>query len=1027
MFKLILFITFFLRLDATLLAQQQMGQYMAYGPEAKYFSNINFTVYQSKVGFLWIGTQNGIVRFDGKRYKNFFSDYTKPNSPSDNTISDIVEDKNGDIWFCGFWHGLTKYNESTGIFKKYTKPTADNNSDYGIYSGLKESDGNLWFATAGRGLAKYIYEKDSFVLYYPEPDKCKDGSIRGENYVTAICEDKFDANILWVSSFNELYSFNKKTNRFIHYPSGIKYFPFADNTLNNCEADNKGNIWLSSWGAGLLCFNTFTKKYETQKRKPFPKIVTHLKLINDNMLVAGCLDDGLYQLDLKTNAFTNITPPRNPADITVKSTSIQKVSITKDAGVFIGGNYYVYQLHPTYSRLRKNIFYEDMAPPEEILLKNILWDESRRQYWITTAFGKGLYTLKEHETTSKRIVVSETPAPLYKIFNSLIKDARQRIWVLSYYNGIYLWNETKNKFEKPAKGITPLPDSLLNSIFRLQTDSAGNIWMLTQDKFIYFDVINNRYETYPITWGSNYKGAKTLSPAHIRMDAAETPWVITKNGLLVCNRKEKKVRHIYDTAFGGIKFSYNSFWDGAFDAQDNLWLTSPNGIHVYSTRKNVVVNTFTIADGLPSLITTHIAVDKENRIWVNTGAGLAMYNQEKKIWRSFNRLDGMDRDYLDGSISITTNGKIVFDQASGFLLKDATEILSSAKVPVLQITSITVNEKEAISSPQAIKDKKLEFPFNQNNISIEFAAMDWLYPNKTNYLVKIDGLQSANTWTTNPDAHINLTGLAPGNYVVHIKAINSSGVWSNEIKLSITIKPPFWKTWWFIALSIMAIAAILYWLYLFRVQQLLKIQQMRNNISRDLHDEIGSSVSSVNMLSIVAKKQLGDDHPITPLLTQIGQSAQSAGDSIDEIIWSVNPGNDLAQDTINRLRKYLSEIFELHGIEYNIKLPEIDAHKKLSMQVRRDLWLICKEAVNNMVKYANCTKASIDMKTAHGLLHIKIYDNGVGFDFENAIAKKRNGLANMKERVQKYKACKFEIDSKPDSGTTLLFQLPMNE
>jgi signal transduction histidine kinase len=202
---------------------------------------------------------------------------------------------------------------------------------------------------------------------------------------------------------------------------------------------------------------------------------------------------------------------------------------------------------------------------------------------------------------------------------------------------------------------------------------------------------------------------------------------------------------------------------------------------------------------------------------------------------------------------------------------------------------------------------------------------------------------------------------------------------------------------------------------------------MRNNISRDLHDEIGSSVSSVNMLSIVAKKQLGDDHPITPLLTQIGQSAQSAGDSIDEIIWSVNPGNDLAQDTINRLRKYLSEIFELHGIEYNIQLPEIDAHKKLSMQVRRDLWLICKEAVNNIVKYANCTKASIDMKTAHGLLHIKIYDNGVGFDFENAIAKKRNGLANMKERVQKYKACKFEIDSKPDSETTLLFQLPMNE
>jgi signal transduction histidine kinase/ligand-binding sensor domain-containing protein len=1008
-------------------AQQQMGPYMAYGPESKYFSNLNFTVYQSKAGFLWIGTANGIVRFDGKRYKNFFSDYTNPNSPSDNTIPDILEDKNGDLWFCGFYHGLTKYNESTGIFKKYSNPTADNYSYYGIYSGLKDREGNLWFATAGRGLAYYLYEKDSFALYFPEPDKCKDGSIRGENYVTGICEDKFDTGILWISSFNELYSFNKKNKQFIHYPSGVKYFPFVDNTLNNCEADNEGNLWLPSWGAGLLCFNTLIKKYDAQKRKAFPKIVNHVKLINDSILYAACFDDGFYQLNLNTNAFTNITPPRNPADLTVKSTSIQKVSITKDAGIFIGGNYYVYQLHPSFSRLKKNIFYEEKAREGEIFFENILWDESRHQYWITTFNGNGLYTLKEYETIAKKITVAETPAPVYKRFNSLIKDARQRIWVNSYSTGIYLWNETKKNFEKPATGITPLPDSLLNSIFRLQTDSAGNIWMLSRDKFIYFDVLNNKYETFPITWGSNYKGSTSLLPADIKMDADENPWLITLNGLFVCNRKEKKVRHIYDTAFGGIKFSYNSFWGGAFDKQDNLWLASPNGIHVYNTKKNEMVNNFTMADGLPTLATVSIAIDKENRIWANTVAGLAIYNQQEKIWRSFNRFDGMGRDYLDGTLAITANGKIVIEQVNGFLLKDAAEILSAAEVPVLQITSITINDKEAISSPQALKDKKLELPFNQNNISIEFAAMDWLYPNKTNYLVKIDGLQSANTWTPNPEAHINLTGLAPGNYVVHIKAINSSGVWSNEINLSITIKPPFWQTWWFIALSLLAIAAILYLLYRYRVQQLLKMQQMRNNISRDLHDEIGSSVSSVNMLSMVAKKQLGEGHPVTPLLTQIGLSAQNAGDSIDEIIWSVNPGNDSARDTINRLRKYLSEVFELHGIEYNIQLPEIDAHKKLSMQVRRDLWLICKEAVNNMIKYANCSKAGIEMKTANGTLHIKIYDNGVGFDVKAGVAKKRNGLGNMKERVQKYKACTFEINSTPDSGTTILFQLPMNE
>jgi signal transduction histidine kinase len=261
--------------------------------------------------------------------------------------------------------------------------------------------------------------------------------------------------------------------------------------------------------------------------------------------------------------------------------------------------------------------------------------------------------------------------------------------------------------------------------------------------------------------------------------------------------------------------------------------------------------------------------------------------------------------------------------------------------------------------------------------------------------------------------------------VVHIKAINSSGVWSNEINLSINIQPPFWQTWWFIALSLLGIAGIMYWLYRYRVKQLLQMQQLRNNISRDLHDEIGSSVSSVNMLSMVAKKQLGDEHPVTPLLTQIGLSAQNAGDSIDEIIWSVNPNNDSAQETFHRLRKYLSDVFELHGIEYNILLPEVAVDKKLTMHVRRDLWLICKEAVNNMVKYSKCTVAQVELQIMNGVMQVKIEDNGVGFDVQTTATKKRNGLSNMRERVQKYKKSKFEIISQINAGTVIQFQIPV--
>src|SRR6185295_2914229 len=210
----IIFIFFIVLFSFSCFSQQQMGSYIAYGPEAKYFSGLNFSVYQSANGYLWIGTQNGLVRFDGKRYKNYFPDHSDPDSPSDNSIVDIVEDKQGDLWFAGFSHGVTRYNQRTGRFKKYPALSKDNFPVYTIYALLKDSDGDIWFATGGRGLAKYDYDKDSFLLYYPEPGKCRDGSVRGDNYVTDITEDKLNKNILWIASFKGLLSFNKQTKEF---------------------------------------------------------------------------------------------------------------------------------------------------------------------------------------------------------------------------------------------------------------------------------------------------------------------------------------------------------------------------------------------------------------------------------------------------------------------------------------------------------------------------------------------------------------------------------------------------------------------------------------------------------------------------------------------------------------------------------------------------------------------------------------------------------------------------------------------
>ena len=226
-------------------AQQQAGNFMAYGPETRYLSGMNSRVYQSRSGYLWICTGNGLVRFDGKRYVIFSADHANPNSLTDNAVWDVTEDKNGDLWIAGFTKGVTKYNQRSGKFKKYPVLCNDGNPVFGINAILNDVDQNLWFATAGRGLAQYDFEKDTFRFYYPEPHAAKDGTVRGDNFITSIEEDPYHPNILWIGSFHGLFSFNKQTKQFQYYQHpGIK-MP-ADFLISDIEMQPNGTLWIGT-------------------------------------------------------------------------------------------------------------------------------------------------------------------------------------------------------------------------------------------------------------------------------------------------------------------------------------------------------------------------------------------------------------------------------------------------------------------------------------------------------------------------------------------------------------------------------------------------------------------------------------------------------------------------------------------------------------------------------------------------------------------------------------------------------------
>jgi signal transduction histidine kinase/ligand-binding sensor domain-containing protein len=1007
----------------TVAAQQQMGPYMAYGPEAKYFSNLNYSVCQSKNGYLWFGTSSGLVRFDGKRYKNYFADYTNPNSPSDNSIFDIAEDKNNDLWFAGFEHGVTKYNQHSGKFTKYPALSKDNNPYYGIRRIVNDAEGNLWFATAGRGLAKYNFEKDTFNFYYPNPDKPKDGTAGNYNYVTDIEEDNADKNTLWVGTQNGLFSFDKRNRKFTFYSPGLIpliFSPFM--VINDIECDKNGLLWLGTYGDGLHCFDSKTRKYLSLTGKKYPAIVYDLKQINDSTLYAACLDDGLFQFNSNTAVFTNISPPRNTADPAAKLPSMQKVSVTDEAGVFIGGNQYVYQQHPDYVRLKKTIRYPD-ADKVNAHLTGLIWDEKRKQYWVTTDAYSGLYVLDKDLLNLKPLSFDHTASQANRYFYDLSIDALNRVWVLQYFYGIYLWNEEKKIFVKPNKNI-PLPDSVISNIRHLKHDKQGNIWMMSGNDFIYWHTRDNKIETFPLPTNTIFRGKYSMANSEMIVDPDDNAWLLTKNGMFHCVRQEKKVNHIFKTGNTINDLSSTIVLTGAFNKHNDLWITSGSGIQVVNRKDYSLLANHNIDDGLPSMIIRSINTDTMGRVWAGTTSGLGLFNPRNKTWRLFNRFDGMERDYLDGMVTITGNNKIVIHQENGFLIRDLNELVPESKAPILHITSIVINNKAYQDSvlPEFIKE--LVLPYDQNNIDIEFAAMDWVYPFKTYYYYRIEGVSAKKSLTVNQDCKISLVGLPPGRYVLHIKALSGNGVYSKELIFPITIKPPFWKTWWFISCCFLALSLLLYALYRYRINRYVEMQKVRNSISRDLHDEIGATLSSVNMLSAVALIKAGSTNEAAPIIQQIKDSVQQAGESMDDIVWSVNPVHDLAADTFARIRKYVTEMTEAKAINCIIEIDDPGPSLKLPMELRRDIYLVCKEAVNNSLKYSGCTDIKLNIHLANSHLHIVVADNGRGFDTVVLQKIERNGIRNMKHRVEKHKG-NFELISEVGKQTIITCKIPL--
>jgi signal transduction histidine kinase len=470
------------------------------------------------------------------------------------------------------------------------------------------------------------------------------------------------------------------------------------------------------------------------------------------------------------------------------------------------------------------------------------------------------------------------------------------------------------------------------------------------------------------------------------------------------------------------------------------FLESKNGIIWFSTLGGGVnafdpvkekFRAFTTKEGLCSNNVVSITADNNGDYWVGTQNGLSCFTPPRNPFNPGDSFHFRNYDKGDGLPGNTmalfagykdVDGKMFFGcEDAGLISFNPNELRDNDYIPPVYITdfslfnkSVPPNDADGILKSRIESTKEITLSYNQNVISFDFAALNYVHPEKNKYAYRLVGFKKDWIYTDATKRFANYTNLDAGTYTFEVKASNNDGVWNETpATIKLIIRPPFWQTSWFRALMAVALIATAYGFYWYRLQHILRLQRIRNRIASDLHDDIGSTLNSISVYSEVAKN---DSAKRDFSLNMIGESSRKVIDAMSDIVWTINPDNDSFEKIILRMRSLSYNLFRAKKIEFSFRADESLHGLKLSLEKRRNFYLIFKETINNLMKYSQAGRASVLLSLHSNTIALVVRDDGIGFDPTKKY--NGNGLINMNRRAEEINA-QLDIQSGEGIGTTV--------
>jgi ligand-binding sensor domain-containing protein/signal transduction histidine kinase len=971
-------------------------------------------VLQDFQGYIWIATVNGLARFDGKNCVLYQHNNNDPSSIIDNLLITIKESRDSLIWI-GAVDGISVYNPFSGTYTNYSC------FDHGIHHFPAKSvvcfyqdrDGSMWMGSEN-GLIHQDRKTGRFEYFKTQRSDVISSREYVCKHITCIIEDPRDPDKLFLATLGGLLQFDKQRkciSRDYHYSVN------NSNCFIHLFLQDETRLWACGWGLGLVSFDLQTEKW---KSHPYPskRPNTILRIVrkSENELWLGTADEGLGVYNLKNDSFRfyKVDPLKRNSILSDDAISIDYMNGGKD--IWISSDNGISILNRD-----QFSFQQHRVPFKNYFISNILETEEKGSYYMGAIDAEGLYVWNSG-TDQWRIIPSAEPGEQKNIsIIKLLKDSQSRLWVGSRSNLHYLDPSTgKLKLFRTSDGnVLPMTDPF---IYGLYEDHLHNLWVGTRSDGI-FRINSERTQAthYIHRKGIKYGLLEGTFFRSFREDRNGKLWVGCTNGLSIYDPQRNFFSDTLMTVL--LKNGVTKRWisDMAMDSLGRMWLViDGEGIGRVETGpgNDFRVKIFNTSNGLNDQTIGRMAIDPNSNLWF-INYGLIHLNPYDGAIHLFNETNGLHNKLtVDESLYIDPEGNIFIGNSGSFETKNIRNLDFSPWNIKLILESVEINGKTTFLGFKKASPEKLDLKADQNNLTFKWSVICFQDAGQVRFRYKLEGYDR--DWTlAGLNREVRYTNLPPGRYRFVVSASNRGKWLSQEKAVMLSIPQYFYRTAWFIAILVTLIASSVYLLFRYRVRQLLKVERLRTRIATDLHDDVGSTLSSIYILSDVLSARVKDPDS-SGMVGMIGKNAKSMLEKLDDIIWVVNPSKDKFKNLGLRIREYAIPLFELKkiqfGISYDARLDDLP----VPMEIRRNVYLIAKEAINNALKYSECTSITICFRQQHPGILMEINDNGKGFD--PMLPTSRNGIKNMKQRAVQING-QLNISSAPGQGTRITLRI----